>query len=144
MIKMVFNKELMKEKRVENGLSQQVIADLLGVKAQSVYNWENGINQPSEKNILKLSQVLQTDVTQFLIKKDIIPSQEKKKKINYLLVRTLRQEHNYSQLEFGTLIGISKTTISKWENGNKNISKKNLLKIADLFDRDIEEFYHKE
>lgn len=143
MIKMVFDKVLLKKARIEMGLSQQELADSVGVKVHSIYNWENGVYEPCEENIVKLAQILNIEITQFLIKKEVEPIPKNEVKIKYDLIRKLRLEHKYSQDEFGKLLNISKTTISKWETGKKNIGKKNLLKIAELFHMNLEDFYEK-
>lgn len=141
MIKMSFDKELLKRERIKKGMSQQELADVIGVKEQSIYNWESGTYEPCEENIVSLSHVFNMDITCFLIKEHIEP--KKKRKINHRFIRDLRLKYKYSQEEFGSLLDINKTTISKWESGKKGISKKNLQKIAELFNINVEELYEK-
>lgn len=140
MIKLVFDNELLKEARMEMGLSQQELADIIGVKVHSIYNWESGAFEPCEENIIKLSQLFNIEIAQFLIKKHI-EEDNKEKKIKYAFIKELRLGRMLSQKELGELLNVTNTTISKWESGKKGISKKNLQKIADLFNINITELY---
>lgn len=81
MIKLVFDNELLKEARMEMGLSQQELADIIGVKVHSIYNWESGAFEPCEENIIKLSQLFNIEIAQFLIKKHIEEDNKEKNKI---------------------------------------------------------------
>lgn len=51
-----FSKRL-KELRVENGLSQQRVADILGVKQQSYARYELGTGEPSLQTLIKLTRI---------------------------------------------------------------------------------------
>ena len=50
-----------KEKRIEQGLSQQTLANLIGVTHASISYWENARQEPSASAIVKLAQFF--DVT---------------------------------------------------------------------------------
>lgn len=47
----------LKELRVKNGLSQEKLAERLGVSRQSVSKWEQGYAVPSSDNVLELSKL---------------------------------------------------------------------------------------
>ena len=47
----------LKELRVKNGLSQEKLAEQLGVSRQSVSKWEQGYAVPSSDNVLELSKL---------------------------------------------------------------------------------------
>lgn len=51
-----FSKRL-KELRIENGLSQQRVADILGVKQQSYARYELGTGEPSLQTLIKLTRI---------------------------------------------------------------------------------------
>lgn len=44
--------------RKERGLSQIEVAKKIGVSANTYRNWEYGANEPNEKNLIKLIEVL--------------------------------------------------------------------------------------
>ena len=48
--------------RKENGVSQQELAEKLGVTRQAVSRWENGISLPSTENLIGLSELYRVDV----------------------------------------------------------------------------------
>lgn len=55
-----------KEIRERKGLSQKFIALSLGVKAPSVYEWENGKSNPSVDNLLALADLMLVSVDELL------------------------------------------------------------------------------
>jgi Predicted transcriptional regulator len=50
-----------------------------------------------------------------------------------VILKSLRQEHNLSQSQLGTLIGTSKAVISKYENALSYPSYDVLIKLASTF-----------
>lgn len=52
--------ENLRAARLGAGLSQKQLAEAVGAKHNSVSNWENGVNSPSNATIEKLCQVLGT------------------------------------------------------------------------------------
>lgn len=56
----------LKELRTTRGISQEALAELLGVSRQTISKWENGTVQPSADNLMRLSQVFQLPVEAFL------------------------------------------------------------------------------
>lgn len=49
-----------------------------------------------------------------------------------------RIEHGYTQLRLAEHLGVSEKAISKWESGRGQPSYENMLKICELYDKDIE------
>lgn len=56
----------LKELRIARGISQETLAELVGVSRQTISKWENGSVQPSADNLMRLSQVFQLPVEAFL------------------------------------------------------------------------------
>lgn len=48
-------------------------------------------------------------------------------------IRSLRQARGLSQVQFASLIGVTKQCVSNWENDNVLPSIEMLVKIADIF-----------
>lgn len=46
-------------------------------------------------------------------------------------IRQLREDNNISQSKFALMIGLSQTYLSGIENGRRNVSFENIVKIAD-------------
>lgn len=56
----------LKELRIARGISQQDLAELVGVSRQTISKWENEIVLPSADNLMRLSQVFQLPLEAFL------------------------------------------------------------------------------
>ena len=54
--------ERIREARLRAHLSQEMVAELVGVSRQAVTKWESGLSCPSTDNLFKLAQVLGTTV----------------------------------------------------------------------------------
>lgn len=48
-------------------------------------------------------------------------------------IKTLREEHNLSQKEFGKIAGVSDKAVSTWENGTKTPRMGAIQKLSDYF-----------
>ena len=51
-----------KKLRINRGLTQKQLAELLGVKQQNISDWERGERSPSVKNLKKLSEILNCQI----------------------------------------------------------------------------------
>ncbi len=56
-------------------------------------------------------------------------------------ITVIRQHFGLSQQDFAMKVGISKATVSLWENGKKYPSKKNLEKLAIIFNLDPQDLF---
>ncbi len=54
-------------------------------------------------------------------------------------IRLLRIEHRLTQDELAQKIGVSRSTVSAWENGKTEADFKTLARLRDLFDVTYEE-----
>lgn len=52
--------ETLKEYRVRNNMTQEFVAERLGVSRQAVSKWENGTSDPSTSNLLALAKLYGT------------------------------------------------------------------------------------
>jgi transcriptional regulator with XRE-family HTH domain len=59
-------------------LSQQEIADKLNIRQATYSNWEKGTTNPSLEHIIKLSEVLNVPIQEFLSNNIYIQSQDNK------------------------------------------------------------------
>ncbi len=58
--------ESIKEKRIEQGLSQQKLANLIGVTHASISYWENGVNIPNVLDIWKIADALNMSIDELI------------------------------------------------------------------------------
>lgn len=61
----VFSKVL-KELRIEKGISQQALAEALGVDQRTICNWEVARNEPDYSMLVKISKYFET-TTDYLL-----------------------------------------------------------------------------
>lgn len=57
----------LKKVREKKGMTQDVLAESVGVIRQTISNIECGINKPSPKLAMRLGKVLEIDWTQFFV-----------------------------------------------------------------------------
>jgi transcriptional regulator with XRE-family HTH domain len=55
----------LRERRIMLGLSQQQLADLIGVTLQQAYKYEKGINRVTSGRLYKIAQALDVDIGYF-------------------------------------------------------------------------------
>ncbi|MCB5374022.1 helix-turn-helix domain-containing protein [Amedibacillus dolichus] len=65
----MFNEKL-KAARKQNGLSQAALGKLIGVRTQTISNWETGKSEPNLETINKLCEILNIPLYS-LISKDV-------------------------------------------------------------------------
>lgn len=54
--------ERITELRNQNGMSQYELAKALDISRQAVSKWENGLSNPDSANLIRLTEVLDTDI----------------------------------------------------------------------------------
>ena len=54
--------ERIKEERTKAKMSQEKLAELVGVSRQAVTKWESGLSSPSTDNLFRIAEVLGTTV----------------------------------------------------------------------------------
>lgn len=58
------------KKRVEHGISQEQLAEMLDISRQSVSKWENRLTEPSKKNLNMLAKILGCQLSEMLETKE--------------------------------------------------------------------------
>jgi transcriptional regulator with XRE-family HTH domain len=59
-------KDAIREARMKKALTQEDVANRMGVTQAAVSQWENGVTVPQTRDILKLSEVLGVSVSELL------------------------------------------------------------------------------
>ena len=65
--------EALKEHRVRCQMTQEFVAEHLGVSRQAVSKWENGSSDPSTSNLLALAKLYGVDAAELL--RDVAPTE---------------------------------------------------------------------
>ncbi len=80
--------ENIKKKRCELKLSQEYIAEQLGVSRQAVSKWETGQSEPTAKNLVELANLFQISLSELVSSEQVSKEQKKKQKKPNLILRT--------------------------------------------------------
>lgn len=115
-----------KKKRLDRNLFQKDVAALIGVKKESVYNWENNRSQPKISYLPKIIEFL--GYMPFDLPKGTIGDK----------IRVYRKIHGLSQRKFAKLLRIDEATIRDWESKKRRPGKNSMGKFSECFD--ISEF----
>ncbi|MDY3121376.1 helix-turn-helix transcriptional regulator [Suipraeoptans intestinalis] len=75
--------ESIKKLRMENGMSQETLAECLNVSRQAVSNWETGKTQPDAQTLIQISAVFQVMVDEII--QNRIVKKEKHRRYNWLV-----------------------------------------------------------
>lgn len=58
--------ENIRRKRMEQNISQEFLAERLAISRQSISKWENGLSEPSTKNLAQLAAVFHCEMHELL------------------------------------------------------------------------------
>ena len=83
----------LKELRKEKGLTQEQLAEQMGVARRTVSRWETGANMPDLDLLIELSDLYETDL------REILSGERKSEKMNEELKETVLQVADYSNEE---------------------------------------------
>ena len=112
--------DYIKKRRLDLNFTQRDIAKLIGVKEESVYNWENNRSNPKVYLLPK--------ITEFL---GYVPFEPPNETIGYK-IKSYRKEYGLSQRRLAKLWGVDQTTIRDWENGKHKPIEKMKKKVTEL------------
>lgn len=133
----------LKDIREDNDISQEKIANILGVKRSAYSLWELGINIIPLTELCKFADFFYLNIDYILGLTN--------KKINcfstseFSLItlggnlRNTRIKNNLSQSDVAHILGVSQACIAKYEKGIISISIYNLYKYSKLFNISIDE-----
>lgn len=132
--------EKLKVLRKKKGLTQQEVADLVHVDRVRITNWENGKREPNFENLSMLACIFDVSID-FLLseyleisKEAYLKLKEEKKNLFSVRLKELRLKKGLTQTELGEKVGVKQSTFTNWENGKREPSFENLVKLADLLE----------
>lgn len=142
--------EKLKVLRKKKGLTQQQIADKIGVNRGSYSNWEKGKREPSFENLSMLACIFDVSID-FLLseyleisKEAYLKLKEEKKNLFSVRLKELRLKKGLTQTELGEKVGVKQSTFTNWENGKREPSYENLVKLADLLEVSLDSLFGRE
>lgn len=125
---MVYVRERIRARRKELGLSAEAVAELVGVSPATIYRYESAdiLNMGIDK-IEPIAKALKTTPA-YIMGWDL--------SFDYSLdmnekIRMLRKKYNLTLEEVGNFVGVGKSTVRKWENGDiANMRRDKIAKLA--------------
>lgn len=99
--------ERLQNLRKENRLSQEKLAELVGVSRQAVSKWETGLSNPDTENLIKLGEIYNQPINK-IVGRDFVGNEvfdETSKKIN-------KENHNKKFYILGSIIGFLAFAVS--------------------------------
>ncbi len=66
-----------RQKRQEKHISQEYLAEMLDISRQSISKWENGLSEPSRKNLVQLADIFECELSELLHEEDAGGTKEK-------------------------------------------------------------------
>lgn len=113
--------ERIRKFRIENGLTQKDIANRIGVRTDSITNWELGRNEPQIQFMPKIQSLLGTEAqTSNTHSEEIIQ---------------FRSENGLSRKRMARMIGIDETTLKRIESNNHSMRLNSKIEIVLRFIR---------
>lgn len=132
--------ECLKEARKLSGLSQQAIADKLGISNQAYSRWETGKFEPNLESLKKLAKVLNTSPNYLLgynqtesIAKAIPQENTFPKRL-----KELRKLANLTQVEMAEALNVSQPAYVDWEKGRTQPTLDKVPLIAKVLNTSID------
>lgn len=135
--------ENLKYLRKEAGLSQQQMADTLGISQQAYANYENNKREPDRQTIIKLANYFDVS-TDFIL--DIVISEDEimekttsnKQPLLGEKLKDLRTQKGLTQDAMAALLNIKRQTYSAYERGISFPDINALLSMANFFDVSVD------
>ena len=119
----------------ESEKSQKELAAIVGVSAPTVNEWLKAKKYPRIDKIEKMANYFG------ILKSDLIEDKEKNTNDFYTdeeigtKIKEARISKKLTQSELGAMLGVTESTVTRWENGAiKNIKRDMLQKIAETLD----------
>ena len=136
--------ERLKQLRKDAGLTQDSIAEKLGVHNQTVSKWERGLLQPDISLLGNLADALGVSMEKLLDCKEgeqTFKGTFSTTQLGQSIAKN-RIIKNESQQALATALGVSADTVSHWERGQTMPSAITLCAIAEHFDVPVSELYY--
>ena len=127
--------EKIKRRRKELKITQNQMAEKLGITRGYYIHWEKGTRSITSSQLFKIAQALNVDVSYFY------DSPQKTNDISLGdKIQNARKEQSITQAELAADLGISRSYLSQLESGDRNIKATQLMQIAQLLDVDFSYF----
>lgn len=125
--------------RKEKGLTQEAVAETLGLGRQAVGFYESGDREPTLENLLNLARFFEVSVDD-LLSKDMRPAGT----LVSLNLQYLRKKERYSQGDMARFLNVSRSNMSKYESGAIELNNQGLLNVSEFFGVTVDDLLKKD
>lgn len=124
--------EKIKRMRTEKKLTQKQLADRMGVTQSHVWQYENGLANPSDKQIKKFADALGISVNELLSAEESNKTENKSRTMTVgERIREIRQKAGLTQKQLADRMGVTPSHIGQYERGLRRPSNEKIKKFAD-------------
>ena len=136
--------ERLKSLRKAAGITQQELADNLGVHLQTVSKWERGISEPDFSLLGEISSVLGVSLEKLLGAEEGESTFTGDFGVGKLgaAILSARSEVGESQERLADVMGVSADAVSRWERGITCPDVNCLQKLAEHFNMPVSKLYY--
>ena len=125
-----------KRRRLMLGMSRKELAHAVGCGYFAIYSWENGTKLPSTGMLPKLARAFNVTETDLFHPSDNVEvPMNKPGKLDRRVVqeiKRLRLSREITQEEFAEQVGVTRSTVARWETGEVEPDVKYLSKFAEI------------
>lgn len=117
-----------KNLRERKGMTQKELAAALGITRSALSTYEVGIREPNHATTIAIAKLFNVTLDELVMKELTPPIPMYAQNLAYL-----RRKHDMTQADVANLLGVSKATSCKYENGDVEPNVEQLIKLADFF-----------
>lgn len=137
----------LKAYRENANLTQQQLADKLGVKQQNIARYELGQRTFKMNIVIMLANLFDKQVSDFFPPERLGKEEKEVEDIKKLrkytgeIIRQKRIARNMTQDDLAELLGVSYQAISRYEKGDRGVNQILLMKLAEIFKCSFDDFF---
>lgn len=114
--------------RKKSGMTQEEIANTIGLKRSTICLYENGNSEPSLEKIIKLAHYFSVSIDDLLLK-DLRPQSP----IFARNLKYLRGQKGINQNVMADVLKLTQSTIANWEAGKREPDMEMLVRLSEYF-----------
>lgn len=124
----------LKSEREKLGMNKKEVSEQLGIPYTTYCNYEAGSREPNSEMLKKIANYYSVTLDYLLGLSDLADSSLQQETSERFLnsgdrIRQLREQLGLTQDEVANIVGVSKSTVSKWESGHIENMKRDKISL---------------